>query len=180
MRRFPVYWLNLVGFMLVLALLALVVMVPFLIIGLILLVFSGQLGGLAVTAGVFVVMWLCILGSFTTHGVLLNERWVLGAMWDSVRVVQWNLSSTTFLWTLVVGLNLGLSYLFAWAGLTTDVWFVIPAIGVHAFVNTALVAATYVYFKDRYRHWREVRTLLLERLGQQVAGQVERDSRQER
>ena len=102
MRRFPVYWLNLVGFMLVLALLALVVMVPFLIIGLILLVFSGQLGGLAVTAGVFVVMWLGILGSFTTHGVLLNERWVLGAMWDSVRVVQWNLSSTTFLWTLVV------------------------------------------------------------------------------
>jgi hypothetical protein len=86
-----------------------------------------------------------------------------------VRVVQWNLSSTTLLWLLVVGLNLGLSYLFQWAGLTMDVWFALLAIGVHAFVNTALIAATYVYFKDRYRHWHEMRVLLLERLGQQAA-----------
>lgn len=180
MRRLPVYWLNLMGFMLVLALLALVVMVPFLMIGLVLLAFSGPVGGLAVTAGMFVVMWLAIFGSFTTHSVLLNGRWVLGAMWDSVRVVQWNLSSVTLLWMLVMGLNLGLTYLFAWAGLTTDMWFVILAMGVHAFVNTALVAATYVYFKDRYRHWSEVRQLLLERLNQPVTEHVEHDARQGR
>jgi len=172
-RRLPIHWLNLMGFMILLILLAIVVIAPFLMLSMVLLTMSFQLGVAAINVGWFVVIWLAIFCSFTAHGVLLNERWVLRALWDSIRVVQWNLSSTTMLWILVVGLNLGLNFLFAWAGLTTDVWFMIPAIAVHAFVNTALVSATFIYFKDRYRHWHEMRAMILSNLDQRVAQAIE-------
>jgi hypothetical protein len=187
LKRWPVYWLNLAGLMLAFTLLALAVMVPFFVVAAVLSMFGPAVGSLAVTAGIFVIMWLGIFASFTTHSVLLNEKWALSALWDSMRVVQWNLSSTTMLWLLVVGMNMGLSFLFEWAGLTMDTWFVLLAIGVHAFVNTALIAATFVYFKDRYRHWYEMRTLLSERLDHQIAEQAkqllehqENDARKER
>lgn len=175
--RLPLYWLNLAVFVAVLGLLALAVMLPFVMVGLFLFPVAEPLSELVVTAGVFVIMWLGIFASFTVHSVLLNGRWALSALWESVRVVQWNLSSATLLWLLVVGLNLGLGYLFQWAGLTMDQWLVPLAIGVHAFLSTALIAATYVYFKDRYRHWHEMRVLLLEKLSQHVEEQVEHQKR---
>jgi hypothetical protein len=41
-----------------------------------------------------------------------------------------------------------------------DSWVTLAGIGGHAFVSTGLVTATFVFYKDRYRWWVEMRQWL--------------------
>lgn len=163
--------LNVTGYAALLSIVAWVILLPFALIS----YSSGNAAAQALVMefGLFVVLWLSMFASFTLHGMFLNDRWLFPALWDSVRVVQWNVSATLFMWMLVALLNLALTLPLLNMGLATDTWLVVPAIVVHAFVNTALVAATMFFYKDRHRHWLEVRALMLERLGQLQAEQMQ-------
>jgi hypothetical protein len=107
------------------------------------------------------VLWLILLLAFSVHGMVLKNRGVLGSMWDSVRLVQWNLLPAMSLFTLIYLINAGLSYLFNLPA--SDSWLRLAGIGGHAFVATGLVAATFVFYKDRYRWWTEMRQWLMVR-----------------
>ena len=42
-------------------------------------------------------------------------------------------------------------------------WLLLLGLGGHAFISTALVAATFVFYQDRYRWWIEMRQTLMAR-----------------
>ena len=161
LKKIPFYWLNLLGFVLALMILAIVIMMPFMIVGTVVAFISIDIAIFILLTGLLMVMWICMFGIFTGHGVLLSEQWVLRAMWDSVRMVRRNFSSATMLWLLIIVLHLGLVTLFAWAGVTTDTWYVLLAVGVYAFVNTGLMAASFAYYNDQQRYRREMRSLII-------------------
>jgi hypothetical protein len=123
--------------------------------------------GLAVVVSLTIMMWVVFYLGFTVPGIVVRRRGLLGAVWDSVRVVQWSLPATTRLYAALFLINLGLGYL--WGLVTPDSWVMLAAIGGNALVSTALVAALFVYYQDRYRWWDEMRRVVQANLDRQKA-----------
>lgn len=110
--------------------------------------------------GLLVVLWIGLFGVFTIHGMLINDRSLPGAVLDSVRVVQWNMPATMLLFLLVIILDAALKA-YVWSLPDTSTWWVLLGMGGRAFIVTGLIAATFVFYKDRYRYWQEMREELL-------------------
>ncbi len=108
-----------------------------------------------------ILLWILMLLVFSVHGMVLKNRGVFGAMWDSVQLVHWNLLSVIGLFILIYLIGAGLDYL--WNLPAPDSWMLLLGIGGHAFVSTGLVAATFVFYKDRYRWWTEMREWFIRR-----------------
>lgn len=146
----------------------LIIMAPFALLAIILAAVAFALGSVDIAnvlavvtlqVGAVLVLWLGMFGVFTFHGMVINQRGLLGALWDSIRVVQWNVSGTLILLLVVMLLNSGLWALFRLVDPGT--WMTPVAITAYAFASTALVSSTFIFFKDRYRYWREVRNEIL-------------------
>jgi hypothetical protein len=92
---------------------------------------------------------------------LLHRRGLFAALWDSARLVQFNLPYAASLFLLVVVVNLVLA--FVWNIPHDDNWLLLLGLGGHALISTALIAATFVFYQDRYRWWVELRQALVAR-----------------
>ncbi|MCS7049959.1 MAG: hypothetical protein NZ483_11800, partial [Verrucomicrobiae bacterium] len=76
-----------------------------------------------------------------------------GALWDSPQLVFHNLSQTIGLYAVIMLIGYGLGLLWRLPGVET--WWLAIGLGAHALTSTALLAATFVFYKDRYRFWVE-------------------------
>lgn len=140
----------------VLALLFLIVVgTPLLIICGLLWYISPLLGSLAWILAFSLMLWALFYGGFALHAMLLARRGLPGALWDSVRMVQFNLPHVASLFVLVVLINVGLGLV--WNVPASGSWLLLLGVGGHALISTALVAATFVFYQDRYRWWLEMR-----------------------
>jgi len=135
----------------------------------------GKVSLLIIPIVIFASLWLTVsvLLSFTIHSMLLNNRNVLGSMWDSMRVVQWNMPATLALLALVSVIFLGMQVV--WRLADPGSWITLAAIGGNAFISTGLAAATFVFFKDRYRYWSEFREQLIAELERRRVSQDRRN-----
>jgi len=145
-----------------------------LVAGIVLFTIIGILGVIGSDVLIIGVTWLLfvfmfifgvpalMMAIFTLHSMFLNRRNVIAAMWDSVRVVQWNMMPTTILLALVGGIYFAMNVIWSLAG--RDSWLTLAAMGGNAFISTGLLTATVIYYKDRYRYWHEIREALLAEL----------------
>jgi len=124
-------------------------------------IFSPLLGGLIWIGGLTLMLWVLFYAGFAVHSMLLYRRGLFGALWDSARMVQFNLPFAASLFVLVVAVNLGLS--FVWNIPHDDNWLLLLGLGGHALISTALVTSTFVFYQDRYRWWLEMRQALVAR-----------------
>lgn len=123
--------------------------------------FSPPIGGLVWIAGLALILSTLLYGGFALHGMLLQRRGLLTALWDSVRLVQLNLPHAASLFVLIVLINVGLGLVWNIPGDNT--WLLLLGLSGHALISTALIAATFVFYQDRYRWWTEMRQTLLAR-----------------
>ncbi|MGQ0603825.1 MAG: hypothetical protein ACT4QE_19260 [Anaerolineales bacterium] len=119
---------------------------------------SPLLGAILSVLGATLILWVLIFGAFSVHGIVLQRRGLFGALWDSVRLVQSSLPQTAGLFAAVMVLNLGLGLV--WNVPTSDSWLMLVGVAGHALVSTALIAATFAFYKDRYRWWLETQQAL--------------------
>lgn len=156
-RRMTVSWLRLIGLALAFLLLALLVYTPLLLLGSIVLLFNTLLGQIIVLIGPFLIIWLIVFLSMAPPGIILNNRPVRRAIVESLRLVQRTLPSTLTLLFAIIMLGLFLD----WALLAVDNggWLTAINIAGHAFVSTALAAALFIYYHDRYADNSEVTAL---------------------
>ena len=98
--------------------------------------------------GMVAILWLLFYLTFSLHGVLLNNRPIFWALFESLRLVQRHSLQVLLLLLLVLGIRQGLSWLWLWAD--TGNWFTIISISGHAFVSTGLIAATFIFYRERY------------------------------
>jgi hypothetical protein len=133
----------------------LVMAVPITLLSAIVMVLSPALGTLVSTGGVTLLLWLFFYGGFALHSMMLQRRGLFGALWDSIRLVQFNLPYAAGLFVVVVLINFGLSLV--WNIPQDNSWLLLLGVAGHALISTALVTATFVFFQDRYRWWMEVR-----------------------
>ncbi len=157
-QRIAINWARLTAFGVLVVLAGAALSVPAIIVIGLLQAVSPLLGGVALSVWAAVMLWLFFYVVFSPHGMILRDRGLFGAMWDSVRLVQWNLFPVVGLYLVVFLLNWGLGYV--WNLPAPDSWVTLAGIGGHAFVSTGLVTATFVFYKDRYRWWVEMRQWL--------------------
>lgn len=151
-RRLPVYAIRLFVLAGALLLAAVALYIPLLFVATIFALFSPGLGSLLLTFGMILIFWLFFYLSFSMQGIILAERSVFWALLASVRLVRRYLMPALTLFLLTFGLRTVLTWI--WLGVDQGNWLTLVSIAGHAFVSTGLVAATFIFYRDRVvRDW---------------------------
>ncbi|MDW8327694.1 MAG: hypothetical protein RMK99_14115 [Anaerolineales bacterium] len=146
-------WLRFVVLALIFAMVVAVIGFPALLLAGMLAQFNRFLGQLVIWAAAALAFSTLIFFGFTPHGIVYQRRGLFGALWDSPQLVFHNLSQTIGLYAVIMLIGYGLGLLWRLPGVET--WWLAIGLGAHALTSTALLAATFVFYKDRYRFWVE-------------------------
>jgi hypothetical protein len=93
-----------------------------------------------------VLLWVIMPLVFTPHSIYLYKQNLITAMMTSISVVKVSMGQTTWFIMASFVLVRGLNYL--WKAPTADSWFLLIGILGHAFIVSAVIAASFYYFVD--------------------------------
>jgi hypothetical protein len=148
LQRTSRVWLQIIGMGIVLFIVGLMVYTPLLIVGAIVSLLSPGLASIVLLMGPLVIIWLVIYLSFSPHGLIWNGRNLWRAMVESMQLVRHHMmpAMTFLILILLIGQALD------WALLMADngSWLTWASIWSHAFVSTSLLAATFIFYRDRH------------------------------
>lgn len=119
---------------------------PVLVILTVLTTVSTILGQIVLFAGAIVLIWLVMPIFFSAHGIFIYQLDALRAILSSLRMVRFTLPNTGLFLLIFVLINQGLNFL--WNTPAQSSWFLLVGIAGHAFVSTALLAASFIYYRD--------------------------------
>ena len=88
------------------------------------------------------------------HGIVLRGSRVKQAIIDSILLVRRNMPAAAGLLTLGLLISWGMGYLCAIPN--SDSWLLMLGVAGHAFIATGLVAASFIFYQDRYRWTNEM------------------------
>jgi hypothetical protein len=124
----------------------LIVSIPLLLLMGVITLISPAIGQVVLLAFSFILIWVILPLVFTPHGIFLYKQNLISAMMTSINVVKTSMSQTTWFilsaFVMIEGLN------FLWLSPAVDNWFLIVGIFGHAFIVSAVVAASFHYFLD--------------------------------
>lgn len=90
--------------------------------------------------------WLIVPLFFTPHGIFVRRQNAFSSIFTSVRMARFTLPTSSMFVLCVLLLTTGLNYL--WSVPPDDSWMKLVGIAGHAFITTALLAASFVYYRD--------------------------------
>lgn len=127
----------------------------------------------ALASGAFFVMlilsfWLIVPLFFTPHGIFVRKQNAFYSIFTSLRMARFTLPTSGLFVLSVILLTTGLNYL--WSVPPDDSWMLLVGIAGHAFITTALLAASFVYYRDM-NAWLQT---ILEQLQQKQTSPVRR------
>jgi hypothetical protein len=91
-------------------------------------------------------VWIIVPLFFWAHGVFLDRQNVLTSMWSSIQLTRFTLPTSSLFVLTVFLLSYGLSFL--WRIPSLDSWLTLLGIFGHSFVTTALLAASFIYYRN--------------------------------
>jgi hypothetical protein len=91
-------------------------------------------------------MWLIVPLFFWPHGVFIYRQNALHSLLSSLRMTRFTLPTSSMFVLTVFLLNVGLNFL--WSIPSEDSWMTVVGILGHAFVTTALLAGSFIYYRD--------------------------------
>jgi len=124
----------------------------------ILLQFNALLANFAMLILSLVSMWVIVPMFFWPHGIFLKRQNFLTSIVSSVQLARFTLPTSSIFILTVFLLSVGLNYL--WRIPPGDSWMTLVGILGHSFVTTALLAGSFVYYRDM-NQWLQT---LIERL----------------
>ena len=131
-----IIWLGLL-FLLGVPLLLLLSLITFL---------SPFLGQIMLIVGALLLIWLAMPVFFSAHGIFTLQLDAFRAILNSLRMVRFTLPNTGLFLMAFVLINQGLNFL--WNTPSQGSWWLLVGIAGHAFVSTALLAASFIYYRD--------------------------------
>ncbi len=93
-----------------------------------------------------VMLWLAFPLLFSAHGIFVNHNNALVSVQRSMVLTRMTLPTTTLFFLSVVAISEGLDIL--WRVPPDNSWLTIIGLGGHAFVASALLAASFIYYRD--------------------------------
>jgi ABC-type proline/glycine betaine transport system permease subunit len=94
----------------------------------------------------FVSLWLIVPLFFTPHGIFVRRQNAVTSLLGSFQLTRFTLPSTSLFVLTVFMLGIGLNYL--WSIPASDSWLALVGILGHAFITTALLASSFIYYQD--------------------------------
>lgn len=90
--------------------------------------------------------WLIVPLFFTPHGIFVRKQNAFYSIFTSLKMARFTLPTSGLFVLCVFLLSTGLTYL--WSVPPDDSWMLLVGIAGHAFIRTALLAASFVYYRD--------------------------------
>lgn len=147
-----------VGLSILLVIILIVLVVPVLFVISLFSLFSPALSQILLIISTFILVWLLIPLIFSPHGVYSRNMGILQSIQHSIKVVRSYLPGTGMFLLAAILLAQGLDLL--WIAAPSNSWLTLVGIIGHAFIYTALIAASFIYYQ-RSSEWTQE---LLERI----------------
>jgi hypothetical protein len=123
-----------------------IIIIPMMIILTVLTLLSPVLASGALLVILLFSFWLIVPLFFTPHGIFVRRQNAFYSIFTSLRMARFTLPTSGLFVLCVFLLSTGLNYL--WSIPTDDSWMLLVGIAGHAFITTALLAASFVYYRD--------------------------------
>jgi len=91
-------------------------------------------------------MWVIVPLYFWPHGIFLKQQNVITSILSSLKLMRFTLPTSSLFVLTVFMLTFGLNFL--WSIPPEDSWMTLVGILGHSFVATALLASSFVYYRD--------------------------------
>lgn len=151
--------MQVIALVIVLLILLMILMIPAIMLSTFLIMINPVLAQFALLLLSFSAVWLLVPLVFSPHGIFLCGQSVFNAMLNSSRVVRLSLPGTgLFLLTAVV-LHQGLGVL--WNSPPENSWLALVGIFGRAFISTALLAASFFYYRSGLNYLQALRRAAL-------------------
>jgi hypothetical protein len=117
----------------------------------------GLIGAELLQIAMFVIAlfsaWIIVPIFFAPHGMYLRGQNAFYSIYSSLRMARFTLPSSSMFVLAVFIISQGLNYL--WSVPEDNSWMMLVGIAGHAFVTTALLAASFIYYRDM-NAWLEI------------------------
>ncbi|HAV78001.1 MAG TPA: hypothetical protein DCX53_11685 [Anaerolineae bacterium] len=107
---------------------------------------SPVIANVAVIVITFLSFWLIVPLFFTPHGIFIRKQNALYSIIASLRMIRFSLPTSGMFVLSVFILSRGLDIL--WSAPNSESWLALVGLAGHAFMTTALLAASFVYYRD--------------------------------
>jgi hypothetical protein len=97
--------------------------------------------------------WIIVPIFFAPHGIYLNGQNAIYSIYTSLRMARFTLPTSSMFVLAVFIISQGMNYL--WIVPPEESWMMLVGIAGHAFVTTALLAASFIYYRDM-NVWLEI------------------------
>ena len=126
--------------------LSFIVGMPLLLVIYILFSLSPALGQIVLLVMGFLSMWLVVPLFFAGHGIFMRSQNVFASILSGMKMARFTLPSSSLFVLSVLSISIGLNYL--WSIPKPDSWMLLVGILGHAFITTALLAASFIFYRD--------------------------------
>lgn len=142
------------GLALLLLLIIVILIFPVLFVVSLFSLFSPVLSQIVFLFSTFILIWLIIPLTFSPHGVFAKNMGIIQSILFSIKVVRSYLPGTGMFLLAAILIAQGLDML--WIAAPTDSWLTLVGITGHAFIYTALIAASFIYYQKSSEWTNEV------------------------
>jgi hypothetical protein len=129
-----------------LLLILLIIIIPILLLIGFVSMISPTVGQFILLVAGVLILWIIMPLIFTPHGIFLYRQNLISAMMTSINVVRFSMGNTA--WFILLSFVLIEGFDFLWRSPSVDNWFLLVGIFGHAFIVTAVIAASFHYFID--------------------------------
>ena len=107
---------------------------------------SPVLANIVILVISFLSFWLIVPLFFMPHGIFMKKQNAFYSIYSSLRMIRFSLPTSGVFVVSVFLLSRGLDVL--WSVPKDDSWLTLVGFAGHAFITTALLAASFVYYRD--------------------------------
>ncbi len=101
----------------------------------------------------FLSMWLVVPLFFSAHGIFMRRQNVFASVVSSLQMTRFTLPTSSLFVLSVIMISIGLN--FVWSIPPADSWMSLVGIVGHAFITTALLAGSFIYYRDM-TNWLQI------------------------
>ncbi len=107
---------------------------------------GASLGSIGIFLYIGIAVWFLFPLLFSSHGIFVKQRKMWVSVKEGIRLTRLTVITTGLLFLVIVVLNEGLDVL--WRVPAEASWLTAVGVAGHGFVTTALLAASFIYYRD--------------------------------
>ncbi len=143
-----------VGLSILLVIILIVLIMPVLFVVSLFSLFSPVISQILLIISTFILIWLLIPLIFSPHGVYAQDMGIIQSILHSIKVVRSYLPGTGMFLLAAILIAQGLDLL--WIAAPSDSWLTLIGITGHAYIYTALIAASFIYYQKSCDWTKEI------------------------